>query len=161
MNEAGLVKVHIDLPNHWAVGGESLWATPLGEELYRIENVPFYAYGLNFLDVVRATTDEEELKPEIRKVVQASGRRTIRISFFNETTQEEQDQILNALTSMGVSYERAFKRMIALDIKPELDYNALFSLLEEYAAQEKLDFETCEARLEGSFDDIADESEHP
>ena len=43
MSDAGLVKIHVDLPNHWATGGESMWATPLGFDLYRIENVPFYA----------------------------------------------------------------------------------------------------------------------
>lgn len=28
-----LTKVYVDLPNHWAVGGESLWARPLGDDL--------------------------------------------------------------------------------------------------------------------------------
>jgi hypothetical protein len=50
-----LTQVHIDLPNHWAVGGEAMWARALGGNRYRIENVPFYAYGLNFYDVVEGS----------------------------------------------------------------------------------------------------------
>ena len=68
-----LTKVHIDLPNHWGTGGESMWARALAEDRYEIRNVPFYAYGLNFLDVVLANSDDPDLKPEVRRVVQASG----------------------------------------------------------------------------------------
>lgn len=50
MSKEELAKIYIDLLNHWAIGGECLWATPLGNNLYRIENVPFYAYGLSFKD---------------------------------------------------------------------------------------------------------------
>ena len=32
-----------------------MWAEPLGDDLYKIENVPFYAYVLNSHDIVRAT----------------------------------------------------------------------------------------------------------
>lgn len=38
-NDPDLTKLHIDLPNHWATGGESLWARSLGDDLYEeIEN---------------------------------------------------------------------------------------------------------------------------
>jgi hypothetical protein len=32
-----LTKVHVDLPNHWGTGGESLWARHLGGDLYHLE----------------------------------------------------------------------------------------------------------------------------
>ena len=92
-----MVKVYVDLPNHWAVGGESLWATPLGKDLYRLENVPFYAYGLHFHDVVLATANDEDLKPEIQQVAEASGHQTFRILFREGLDRQEQESILDSL----------------------------------------------------------------
>jgi len=84
-----LTKVHIDLPNHWATDGESLWALPLGNDLYEIRNSPFYAYGLNWGDVVRATTDNLTLKLEVRSVVTPSGNKTLRVFFDGALNQDE------------------------------------------------------------------------
>ena len=159
MSNEKLEKIHIDLPNHWAIGGESLWATPLGKDLYRIENVPFYAYGLNFLDVVLATSDSHELKPEIRKVVTPSGHRTYRIIFKKEISREKQIDLLETLNKYEASYERADSINVAIDIKPNGDHIAVYDQLDEYEKAGFLSFETCEARIEGSFDDLPDEEE--
>lgn len=148
-------KIHIDLPNHWAIGGESFWATNLGNDRYRLENVPFYAYGLNFLDIVRATPDSEETIPEIREVVRRSGRKTIRVMFKEAVDRERQAELLNTLSEFKTSYERADAHLVAIDIKPEGSMQAVFDKLEAYEKDGLLDFETCEARAKGSFDDIA------
>ena len=79
--DENLTKVHVDLPNNPAMGGESMWAVDLGNDLYELRNVPFHAYDLNFGDVVRATADSPELKPEIRGVERRSGHRTLRVFF--------------------------------------------------------------------------------
>ena len=34
-----LTKIVLDLPNHWAAGGESMWAKPLGENLYELGRI--------------------------------------------------------------------------------------------------------------------------
>ena len=102
-SEDNMVKVYVDLPNHWAVGGESLWATPLGKDLYRLENVPFYAYGLHFHDVVLATANDEDLKPEIQQVAEASGHQTFRILFREGLDRQEQESILDSLEPLGVT----------------------------------------------------------
>jgi len=157
MSEEQLCKVHVDLPNHWAIGGESLWATELGNDLYRLENVPFHAYGLNFLDVVRATPDSDDTIPEIREVVEPSGRKTVRVMFEDAVDRERQAELLDGLAEFEASYERADGRLVAIDIKPEGSLQAVFDRLEVYAEDGLLDFETCEARADGSFDDVAPE----
>jgi hypothetical protein len=157
MNEEGLIKIHIDLPNHWAVGGESMWAEPLGNNLYKIENVPFYAYGLNFRDIVRATSDADDLISEIRELVETSGHRTFRLFFKKEVTSEQQEEILNSFQELHVSYERANNIYVSLDMKPEGNYQSVFDMLEQYEQQEFLGFETCEARIDGGFDDLPEE----
>lgn len=154
MSDEELTKLHIDLPNHWAIGGESLWAKPLGDDLYQIENVPFFAYGLNYQDIVRATPDSPELKPEIREVVEPSGHQTIRVIFDKTTDREHQVKLLESLEQYKASYERADSINVAIDIKANGNYNAVYDQLEEYIEKGFLSFETCEARVKGSFDDI-------
>jgi hypothetical protein len=160
MSEENLEKIHIDLPNHWATGGESMWATPLGNDLYRIENVPFFSYGLNFFDVVHATPDNEDQIPEIRKVVTPSGHRTYRVMFKKDVSREEQVELLESLERYDASYERADKISVAIDIKPTGDHIAVYDRLDAFENQNLLSFETCEARVEGSFDDIPEEEEN-
>lgn len=117
MSDENLAKLHIDLPNHWAIGGESMWATPLGNDLYRIENVPFFAYGLNFLDIVLAKSESEDLIPEICSVVTPSGHRTYRIMFDKKLNRDKQVELLASLEQKGVS-------MIFLSKKPNKLFNS-------------------------------------
>ena len=153
MTSENLVKLHIDLPHHWATGGESLWAEALGNDLYRIRNVPFFAYGLNFYDIVRATADSADLKPEIRDVVEPSGHKTLRIIFPKHVSREEQIQLLDQLEEHSASYERADEKNVAIDIEPEGSYSNVYDKLEEWENAKLLSFETCEARETDSFDD--------
>jgi len=156
--ENSLVKVHIDLPNHWATGGESIWALPIGNDLYEIRNVPFYAYGINWGDTVRASSDDSELKPEVREVVKRSGNKTLRVFFSEELSDEAEKTILSALKILDVSWEQADKRYVAIDVHPEADYDAVCEKLSEIENQGFLEYETCEARVSNSFDDAPVES---
>lgn len=152
--EEGLEKIHISLPNHWAIGGESMWATPMGNDLFLIENVPFYAYGLNFHDIVRATPDSDDQIPEIRELVQSSGHRTFRVFFKKHISRKRQEEVLDSMKELEVSYERANEIYFSLDMLPNGDYQAVFDELETLTEKNILEFETCEAREEGSFDDL-------
>lgn len=153
-----LTKVHINLPNHWATDGESLWAMPLGNDLYELRNTPFYAYGLNWGDIVRAPTNKPELKPEVLEVVGHQGHRTLRVIFelFDE---EDQNTILSSLENLGLSWERADGRLVALDIHSDGDYQAACDSLWKLEQRGVLCYETCEPRLPGSFDDLPTEDE--
>ena len=154
MNEEGLEKIYVDLPNHWSIGGESFWATPLGNNLFKIENVPFYAYGLNFRDIVRAVSNSEEYTPEIKELVKLSGHRTFRVFFKKHISRHKQEEILDSLKGLTVSYERSNEIYLSLDIKPTGDYQAVFDKLDELIEKDVLEFETCEAKIDGSFDDL-------
>lgn len=156
MEEEGLEKIHISLPNHWAIDGESMWATPLGNDLFLIENVPFYAYGLNFHDIVRATPDSDDQIPEIRELVQSSGsgHRTFRVFFKKHISRQRQEEVLDSMKELTVSYERANEIYFSLDMLPTGGYQAVFDELENLTEKNILEFETCEVREEGSFDDL-------
>lgn len=152
-----LVKVHLDLPNHWWFKGESLWAKDFGNDLYEIQNVPYCAYGLNCGDVVRATPDAPDLQPEVREVVRRSGNRTLRVSFCNELSKEQQEPHLKALETLGNWVERANEQFVCLNIPPEVNYESVCNYLAEQEAIGSLEYETCEERIPGSFDDRQDE----
>ncbi|MCZ8253055.1 MAG: DUF4265 domain-containing protein [Hylemonella sp.] len=153
MNEPsdGLTKVHLELPNHWWFKGESLWAKDLGNDLYEIQNVPFCAYGLNCGDVVRATADAPELKPEVREVVRRSGNQTLRVSF--NVNKEQQHAHVEAIESTGAWVERANPSFICINVPPESNYGKVRQYLEQLEASGALEYETCEERVPGSFDD--------
>lgn len=152
-----LTKVHVDLPNHWATSGESVWACDLGGDIYEIRNVPFYAYDLNFRDVVEAVAESPDLKPEVRRVVRRSGNRTMRIFFNEDTTPERRRELLETLKPLLVSYEGATERLFALDIEPGADLAVIRAELDVWEREGWAEYETCEARVAGSFDDADDE----
>jgi hypothetical protein len=154
-----LTKVHVDLPNHWATGGESMWALELGEDLYEIRNVPFFAYNLNFGDVVLATADSPDLKPEVRRVVRRSGNHTIRIIFHEEKEEATRGDLLRTLKPLSVSIERATASQFALDLEPTADVDRVREILDEWAELGWLDYETCEEQVPGSFDAAPEDQE--
>lgn len=154
-----LTKIHVDLPNHWATGGESLWATDLGGDCYRIENVPFYAYGLNFHDVVVAKPKAPDLKPTILDVLERSGHRTIRIFFGKEIGEEARLSHLEELSRLHTSFERCHRSYFALDLEPQADLEAVERHLRQWIADGIAEYETCEARSIGSFDDTPHSSD--
>ncbi|WP_309400036.1 DUF4265 domain-containing protein [Cerasicoccus maritimus] len=133
-----LEKILVYLPNSYPIASESFWAAALGNELYRLENVPFFAYGLNFKDVVLATPNRGDPRPEIRKVVTPSGHKTCRVLFSDATSRSKQSELLDQLAPWGGLFERANDSYVAIDIQPDGDYAAIYSQLERYAVQQYL-----------------------
>jgi hypothetical protein len=152
MSDERLTKVHIDLPNHWATGGESMWARDLGADRYRLENVPFYAYGLNFHDVVEARSAAPDLKPSVLRVTERSGHRTIRVLFHAGVSEADRIAHLSALHECHVTFERCSSRYFALDLEPDADVDDVRARLDVLEVTSVLEYETCEARVSGSFD---------
>jgi hypothetical protein len=126
----------------------------LGDDLYEIRNTPFYAYGINWGDIVRADSTDPTLKPEVREVVIPSGNKTLRVFLNKELGQEEQDAILTSLQHLDISWERADDHYVAIDVHPESDYQAVCDRLMDLEEEGTLAYETCEAREAGSFDDV-------
>jgi uncharacterized protein DUF4265 len=153
MTDEQLTKVHIDLPNHWGTGGESLWASNLGADRYRIENIPFYAYNLNLYDVVEARPSAPDLKPSVLRVLERSGHNTIRVLFSKDVGEADRIGHLYAMRELHVEFERCSARYFALDLEPDADVGHVRERLDTLQAAGCLEYETCEARMLGSFDD--------
>ena len=117
---------------------ETLWATPLGEDRYQIENSPFYAYAVSWKDIVYAPYNLDEKFPTFERVISKSGHKTIRIVFETPATEgSESYKVLQQLVSLGCSYEGANKLYICIDIPPEVEIDRI----RQFAIQHSLQFE--------------------
>jgi hypothetical protein len=152
MSEDNLEKIYVDLPNHWAVGGESMWAKPLGNNLCQIDNIPFYAYGINYRDIVKVDSSNETKKPLVLEVVEPSGYNTLRIVFDKKFDKAQQNKLFEALKDYKADVERASEQYVALSVAPNGDYDAVYDKLTKLEQNGLLEFETCEAKNSNNFD---------
>jgi hypothetical protein len=114
---------------------ETLWAYELGENRYKLDSSPFYAYGVSWGDTVLAPHDEAEGLPTFRSVLSKSGNRTVRISFDPPVaTGNESDAVLQGLVALGCDFEGANPRYVALNIPPVVDLRTVVRYLIEHEA---------------------------
>jgi hypothetical protein len=52
---AGLVKIVFELDEGGPFSTESMWARPIDGDVFVLDNIPFYVFGVSFGDHVRAT----------------------------------------------------------------------------------------------------------
>jgi hypothetical protein len=115
---------------------ETLWGTALGDDQYKIDNSPFYAYGVSWEDVVYAPVDLEDGRPTFIRVVSKSGNRTVRV-IFDPPVQDgnESDRVLQGLVALGCTYEGANRGYMSVNVPPELSLAAVRDYLVKQDAQ--------------------------
>ena len=115
---------------------ETLWATPLGRDLYRLDNSPFYAYGVSWRDVIHAPVDPREGMPTFASVVEKSGHRTVRVRFDPPVAAgNSSDVLLQGLVALGGSYEGANPGYIASDVPAAVELEQVTRYLVEHDAE--------------------------
>jgi hypothetical protein len=108
---------------------------------------------------VRATPDSPDLKPEIREVVEPSGHKTLRLLFPRSVERDEQVRMLDNLKKHKAYYERATATLVAIDIEPDGSYSEVYDQLRSWEDAGLLSFETCEAKIDGSFDELMEDGQ--
>lgn len=121
-NTTGMVKVRV----RWGDDAERLWATPIAGNRYRLENVPFHAYGLSWRDIIEAHPEDDGV-PTFLRVLEKSGHRTIRVATADSSPVPE--ELIAALRSLGVRYEGFTKSLLIYDIGPNADFDAVVAVL--------------------------------
>jgi hypothetical protein len=115
-NTADMVKVGLHAPDDEF---ETMWATPVGPDRYRLENSPFYAYGFSWLDIVEARPEDQSGLPVVVRRVEKSGHRTLRLILLPGTKEApEQQSVLEELNRFGCTYEGYNPRYFSIDIPP-------------------------------------------
>ena len=66
-----------DEDGYTPASAETLWAIRVGEGLFRIDNIPFFALGIAVEDVVSAVPEEGVFR--FKEVVHPSGHGTLRV----------------------------------------------------------------------------------
>lgn len=151
-----LVQVRVDLPNHWAATGESLAAEDLGGGRYRIQSVPTHAYGINRLDLVEAVAGSPGPEPEVRRVIARSEHQTLRVRFLDGISRAARHEYLESLNEFGVEFEPTHRTLVALDLPPGTRVTALCARLDAWEHDGVADWESCEERAAGRFDEGLD-----
>lgn len=137
------VKVAINLPaSDWHSHAlETMWAEPVSADRYRLQNVPFYAYGLSFDDVVIARQIGGQLY--VQDVVERGGHSTYRVFLAQDVNRDESrfQQTWAPLQEIGVTYEQANARLLAIDVPDTTDIVQAYKLLQRGEEAGVWDFE--------------------
>lgn len=119
-------------PEEW----EGIWAVPVGEGCFKIDNIPFYAKNLSHDDVVEASRQGNEYI--FRRVIKLSNNSTIRVVIYDLA---HEDTVRERLVNLGCSIEgTGTAGLIAVNV-PRVSLEKTLDMLEEAFAEEKLDFE--------------------
>ncbi len=111
---------------------ETLWAESLGNNLYRLCNSPFYAYGISWQDVIEARCEREGEFPEFIRVVQKSGNRTLRVLLDPPAdVAEESQEILDELVELGCNYEGFNPAYLCINIPANVQLDLICDYLTE------------------------------
>jgi Domain of unknown function (DUF4265) len=144
MNETytHLFKIMIELEDEpWHGGGvETLWAEKCtdgaNENNFKVMNSPFFARGVNFLDIVEAEPTDNNFFYKYKKHIKFCGHSTYMIIY--DISSIEAEAALDKIIKIGCSYESTKykfidgeKWLISLDIPPETDIQAVYKFLEK------------------------------
>lgn len=106
---------------------EHLWARPIGDSLFEIDNTPFFARGVSFRDVVLA--ERQGGLNVFREVVRRSGHRTLRAILFDQTLTSA---LREQLRMVGCETELShIPGLIAIDAPPSVALSRVRGLLDE------------------------------
>ena len=105
---------------------ETLWAVRVGGDRFRLDNSPWFAYGVSVGDVVEAREYAPDMFDFVR-VVEPSGTRTVRLNLAPDADAASPagKRVLDGLLALGCAYEGANTRFIAVTIPPAVDLAAI------------------------------------
>ena len=117
---------------------ESLWATPTDDGLYRLDNIPFFAHGVAFADLVSAEAGSEGTLCFTR-VTQPSGHATLRVIVFDSA---DALPLRGDLESLGCDTEQSHvPNLFAIDVPPQVSMEDVRRLLNVPGASERWEYE--------------------
>jgi hypothetical protein len=124
MENEGLVRILLITDEY----KESLLAFPLGRDLYRLDNSPWFAYGVSAEDVVEARAQEPGGALVFVRVVEKSGNRTLRIHLSTPVHSEPevfQHPTLSYLLRLGCAVEGSSPQYFSVNVPPSVDFDAV------------------------------------
>ncbi|WP_075340812.1 DUF4265 domain-containing protein [Tenacibaculum agarivorans] len=109
------------------IGVESLWATHIKENIYKVENIPFYVKEYAFNDLIKANLIDGILS--VDSLYEESGNSTIRI-LINEEDLDLKEEIIDDLIKLGCDYEGSnIEGLISVNIPKIINYSTVENFL--------------------------------
>jgi Domain of unknown function (DUF4265) len=119
------------------VTSENLWAAQLGPEMYRLDNIPFYAHGVASEDVVR--TELQHGSNIFMEVVQASANSVFRI-YVNDKSDVPAARA--AFKDLGCESELSdISNLFAFEIPGAIDFAPVANLLVDGLDSDRWEYE--------------------
>lgn len=117
--DEGFVKVVMSSPDGTV---ETLWAVRVGEGRFRLDNSPWFAYGVSLGDIVEGVDYAPGIY-ELVKVVEPSGNRTIRVILAADSRvgTPPGTQFVADINELGCDIENMNGLMVSIIIPPEVD----------------------------------------
>lgn len=109
---------------------ETPWVTPLGNNRYRLENSPFFAYGVSYCDIVEAKPAKDEPRPVFRKVVEQGGHASIRVASSSEDAVPQ--KVIKPLLALGCTFEGASPAYLCFDVPPGVEISKVVESLMQW-----------------------------
>jgi len=132
------VRFELDSSDWHGVTGERLWAAPAADPgTFELQNSPFHATGVSYLDIVAARPAEDSSTFDFERVVRHSGHSTYMVLL------EPEDPATQAwwhqLQDMGCTYEGAeldasvegWRTLYSVDVPPTADQSKVYEVLAE------------------------------
>jgi Domain of unknown function (DUF4265) len=141
--EKDLVKVAISLgiENWHGFSEELMWAKPMDDGRYELQNTPFFAKGFAFLDSVLA--QEEGNRLLVVGTSAPSRHSTYRAVIQSSIPRSSVEAALNEMASLGTtfeSYEDPKWTLYAFDVPPSV-VDSAYKTLDKFERQGLWDFE--------------------
>ncbi|UXZ45556.1 DUF4265 domain-containing protein [Pseudomonas soli] len=135
-------KIHFPLvivDDYPPVSSEGVWAEPLDDGTFRVDNIPFYSRDACLDDRVSAArgTDGEWL---FQRVELDSGNSTLRIVFFDQGVPAI-ETVLEGLQNLGCGWEGMNRRFFSINVPATVSFDAVLERLDPLAEREWLDYE--------------------
>jgi hypothetical protein len=110
---------------------EVLWAEPLGDDRYRLQDVPLYATDASYGDIVRAREQEGALVVE--EIVDRGGHSTYHVRVPPALIDEFHQKYWKSLELLGCTYvgRKGAQYLVAVDVPPETDLRQVQMLLDK------------------------------
>jgi len=141
----GQVKIRVPLLGSARDSGfesEFMWAEPLGGSLYRVWNLPVFAYNLDMRAVVECVEDPEGGLPVAVRVVEAGDCFVIRLYFQAEATDAQIQAVLDLLSSRRALFEKHSRQLWAVGLRNVQDYEWVGPMLQPFVDAGLLTFES-------------------
>jgi hypothetical protein len=131
----GQVKIRVPLLGTARQSGfesESVWAEPLGDNRYRIWNLPVFAYNLEMRAVVECAQDPDGGQPVAIRVVEQGDCYVVRLYFRDAASDAQIQEVLDVLSSRRALFEKHSRRLWAIGLRSLQDYEWVGPALQRF-----------------------------